>query len=889
MEIWYNVLVLCLIFVQARVVCGQWGKCWYCGCCADGQDPICTYNYCQHGCINGQSGSYCDRKCSSEHCVKCHRSDVNYCLECNSGFYGSRCEYCGTNCADCMQTGCQSCVDGYWGQTCYKKCREHCLTCQKRNGACISCKPGYHGHWCDSRCGDRCLKCDKLNGNCIACENEFWGDTCIACGNNCKICNQSHGCLECNVGFYGKTCDTYCGLHCQMCDISYNCSECRPGYYKYNNNCEECQLKQNGCTCTSGVQCSGCVDGYFLNDQFCSKCPDHCTTCKKSSSSSSLCFSCTSGWFGQTCQYWCSDYCTNGICDENNAVCRCSQNYKGETCDQCADGRFGEICEHNCSLGCESGNCTREIGFCLCKSGWSGQRCDTCTNDYFGDNCDFKCEPNCVSCNGHFDCQSCMAGKYGTVCQLTCPKGCLEDICDISDGSCHSCKDGYFGTHCNNTCPQKCQTCDVNGQCLTCKSGSLSLQSQCNCRIDMCVNEQVCNSCKNSSFFVDSGECCPCDIAECLSCAKINDSVICRICNGGFFSSKRGRCLKCYSICNEHACNSSTGKCQRGCTDGYWSDTCEEDCDPECKSCRQVDGLCTTCMDSTKHGSHCNLACSATCMNSVCDIDGYCSNGCILNTFGKQCENACDAHCISNRDSTVCSEQTGMCLIGCDPGYRGEVCPEAYSTNKVIETKTEKQTTTPSIATLGGGIGGGIVALSAIVILALFLHRRKGNFSNKIETPEKEPENIATLYATVNKGRFYRAEYANGDTDNLHSVTIIDNHNNQSPPPTCSDKERAPILTEDNLEIDENDASAGKTAGIFEDNCGVYYNNAKEVRKLKVMVADLPEHKLPYGLVKPYEVSQTKLNMHRNRYKGIYPCKNSLVFLNQMNFVSFDA
>ncbi|XP_052763411.1 receptor-type tyrosine-protein phosphatase epsilon-like [Mya arenaria] len=78
---------------------------------------------------------------------------------------------------------------------------------------------------------------------------------------------------------------------------------------------------------------------------------------------------------------------------------------------------------------------------------------------------------------------------------------------------------------------------------------------------------------------------------------------------------------------------------------------------------------------------------------------------------------------------------------------------------------------------------------------------------------------------------------------------------------------------------------------MFETNEGVYYNNTREVSKFKLTVANLPEYvhnicikdieeefqKIPYGLLKPYEVSQTKLNMHRNRYKGIYPYDDARV------------
>ncbi|XP_052763723.1 receptor-type tyrosine-protein phosphatase S-like [Mya arenaria] len=270
----------------------------------------------------------------------------------------------------------------------------------------------------------------------------------------------------------------------------------------------------------------------------------------------------------------------------------------------------------------------------------------------------------------------------------------------------------------------------------------------------------------------------------------------------------------------------------------------------------------------------------------MCDISGNCTYGCILNMYGKQCENICEKYCTPKDNKTLCSEKTGMCLYGCDTGFRGLFCP------KVIETVAETQTS--STAALGGGIGVGVVALAAIVVVGLILlRRRRVNMSNRRKTPEKEPENLSALYATVNKRRASHVENANEDSDNSHSVTFIENPNYQSPQPKRSVKERTPIFSEDNLEIDEDDASAREIAVKFEENGGVYYNNANEVSKIKIHAANLQEYvqnlsskhteeefqKIPYGLVKAYEVSQTKLNMHKNRYRGIYPYDDTRVLV----------
>ena len=43
-----------------------------------------------------------------------------------------------------------------------------------------------------------------------------------------------------------------------------------------------------------------------------------------------------------------------------------------------------------------------------------------------------------------------------------------------------------------------------------------------------------------------------------------------------------------------------------------------------------------------------------------------CENG----TYGNDCKNKC-GHCT---DKESCSHTNGTCLVGCDPGYVGELC-----------------------------------------------------------------------------------------------------------------------------------------------------------------------------------------------------------------------
>ncbi|XP_052783017.1 receptor-type tyrosine-protein phosphatase mu-like [Mya arenaria] len=100
--------------------------------------------------------------------------------------------------------------------------------------------------------------------------------------------------------------------------------------------------------------------------------------------------------------------------------------------------------------------------------------------------------------------------------------------------------------------------------------------------------------------------------------------------------------------------------------------------------------------------------------------------------------------------------------------------------------------------------------------------------------------------------------------------------------------------TEDDvLEIDEDDQIARARAITFEEKGGIYYNNADKINNQKVAVNNLTKYviektdiiieeefeKFPYGLTKPYAVSQKHEHSHRNRYKGIYPYDGTRVKL----------
>ncbi|XP_052762141.1 receptor-type tyrosine-protein phosphatase kappa-like [Mya arenaria] len=80
-----------------------------------------------------------------------------------------------------------------------------------------------------------------------------------------------------------------------------------------------------------------------------------------------------------------------------------------------------------------------------------------------------------------------------------------------------------------------------------------------------------------------------------------------------------------------------------------------------------------------------------------------------------------------------------------------QVCMTTLVTIVNIETETNVEQHTQSIAALLGGVCGGVVILVGIVVIGHFLlRRRRDNFyENKSKLTEREPENFFALYATV--------------------------------------------------------------------------------------------------------------------------------------------
>ena len=241
---------------------------------------------------------------------------------------------CPSKCEECVDSGsgktvCKQCKGGYiqlddpfdpeTSVTECLKCPKNCQSCSGiPNGdvaTCTSCDPN-KGLWVDGAfgecfyCGDdaeekQCKNCDQT-GECIEC-NEGWtlaNGICEPCPTRCLSCPKDGACDKCKDGYGNKsplsiTCDP-CPENCKSCllfeDGSSTCSTCNEGFAKNGNGeCTSCSIGCSTChwvTTDNYMSCDACEPGYTnqpitptggketgSNIGVCHLCPDHCTSC----------------------------------------------------------------------------------------------------------------------------------------------------------------------------------------------------------------------------------------------------------------------------------------------------------------------------------------------------------------------------------------------------------------------------------------------------------------------------------------------------------------------------------------------------------------------------------------------------------------------------------
>ncbi|XP_052762508.1 multiple epidermal growth factor-like domains protein 10 isoform X2 [Mya arenaria] len=632
--------------------------CLPCSCCKLGTACSGTKdgidNYCLGGCMDGYMSSQCQKPCVNKLCQRCSKSGT-----------------------------CDTCYDNYYGEQCTSKCPSTCKTCTSSN-SCTSCKDGYH------------------NGS---------ETTCLyPCKTLCLSCSNSTSCTACKVrsgvGYYGSDCSIQCSNKCKafLCDINGNCLQCDDPNFKGDN-------------------CDRCVDGKYGNQ--CKKnCPVNCISCE----SDTHCTSCTDEFTGITCstRTECPDNCYN------SSFCLSTGK-----CESCKDGLYGEYCNMTCSRNCRYGYCNQD-GSCKagCKDGFNGSMCEIkicppnctcntsnncigCNSNYFGPSCSLTCS-SCkvnvcpVDRLNAVKCDECADGKYGNLCNESCPKNCLNDSCN-QDGSCKSgCEDRFNGSRCEQRiCPPNC-TCNTSNNCIGCKSNYFGPSCSLSCssckdiicpvdrinavKCDECAdgkygnlcNERCSDNCLNNRCDQDSGACtceneykfqngtcvrsiCP---ANCSTCTSSDN---CTSCVDEYYHGDtcEHECSNCRS---GTTCGKSDGYCQDECADGFSGYYCSTPCNDGCDTCtRSQTNECRACRTG-RHGYDgsyytCSNTCNYTCANNSCDaLNGQCDQGCVDGYFGPFCNISCASNCKS------CHHDNGLCDL-CAYDYWGEYCLNNCSEN----------------------------------------------------------------------------------------------------------------------------------------------------------------------------------------------------------------
>ena len=241
---------------------------------------------------------------------------------------------------------------------------------------------------------------------------------------------------------------------------------------------------------------------------------------------------------------------------------------------------------------------------------------------------------------------------------IVCPDNCLDQKCDNETLKCDSCIDGFYSDKCDKTCPTKnCKKCEQgNGKCKECNDDLIVIDNYCcenNCKR---CNDEGCLECESLDQYGLKCEDCP------KTCKKIEyqrkcaqDTGKCLYCDSG----KRGN--ECTEDCNKGCdlnitnCGQDDGKCK--CIHGYYGDTCDGVCDPNCEICNENNGICSQCKssyyvdpDDQKLCKKCPENCDGECQEGKC-------NKCKTSFYGETCDKNCSINCKDYK----CEMYTGEC------------------------------------------------------------------------------------------------------------------------------------------------------------------------------------------------------------------------------------
>lgn len=378
---------------------------------------------------------------------------------------------------------------------------------------------------------------------------------------------------------------------------------------------------------------------------FTKNCPVECTGCDQTGA-------CTGCALIGTTQYMlaagkCLTYCPAGyfvdtmigVCGKCDAMClTCSTTSVNCTSCQQVNPAWAYLWTNICTSACPTGYYA------------SGYVCN-------------QCFQGCLTCTGpgKDNCQSCMTVgtlpyylvSGSTSCEMACPPG------------------QYFDQFFPNTC----NMCDP--YCLTCDSSSL------NCR--SCVT----NGTYESYLFSSNNSCFP----SCPNNFFQDSSTHTCYCNGSYYISEAGFCVRCSLACK--SCTYSSADNCTVCSDNYYllvnSTSCRSICpsgqypDSSGGKCAPCDRSCFTCAGSSSYCTGCNA--DTYLLGSVCASD--CPAGYMKGTAPNKCVQ-CEVNMVSFN---------GSCLSVCPPGY-APVNLACYSQN-ILNKKKANFTTELSIINSG--------------------------------------------------------------------------------------------------------------------------------------------------------------------------------------------
>ncbi|XP_053391957.1 receptor-type tyrosine-protein phosphatase alpha-like [Mercenaria mercenaria] len=359
-------------------------------------------------------------------------------------------------------------------------------------------------------------------------------------------------------------------------------------------------------------------------------------------------------------------------------------------------------------------------------------------------------------------------------------------------------------------------------------------------------------------------------------------------------------CSKADGSCEQGCKTGYTGnKCNESCRIGYYGDTCAQRCSANCfkNTCNSVNGNCfqgckpgwvglqceQECMNGT-YGSSCSLNCSGNCMNdSTCKpVDGYCLSGCnpgwTGNTchdkcqdgfYGAKCTLSCSRHCLNG---TLCINTNGTCTNGCDPGWTGDTCKDVcrggtYGAECVFMCSSHCLNGSACFHTNGSCTNGcdpGWTGDTCVDERAVFiLYLRFNSFQASYRRHQKRDDVI-----------FHNELYIN---EQVATEGIPNIHDDQAMSAQTTD----PVYTNTSLvDIQLNGVKVSNDVEYYNDIPTKRTPNAISISELenamkkKCLIKGyfLPQFEtIATGLLYPTTAAVKRRNIHKNRFKKMYP------------------